>query len=191
MSSRFAEAHAPDIYNSIILDDDEQTVTLLRPVSLDLGAVAKGLAIDLAAKELRGLPGFVVNAGGDIFASGLNSDDEPWRIGIRHPRHHAELLTSSARLGCRGLYLRGLRATRGKRRGTPHHESHGRGFSSLGDQRHRRRPDGDRRPTRSRRRRSFSVPQAGVELLERQGVDGLIVGADLELVSTAGMERYR
>src|SRR3984893_17969560 len=40
-------------YRDVRLDPDRRTITLLRPLILDLGAVAKGLAIDLAARELR------------------------------------------------------------------------------------------------------------------------------------------
>jgi len=39
-------------YRDVLLDSDRRTITLLRPLLLDLGAVAKGLAIDMAAKEL-------------------------------------------------------------------------------------------------------------------------------------------
>ena len=39
-------------WRDIELDEAEHTITLLRPLVLDLGAVAKGLAVDLAAAEL-------------------------------------------------------------------------------------------------------------------------------------------
>lgn len=190
VSSRFAEAHTPDIYNSIILNDDEQTVTLLRTVALDLGAVAKGLAIDLAAKELRGLPGSVVNAGGDMFASGLNSDNEPWRIGIRHPRHHGELLTclhvSNAAVCTSGDYERPAASGEG------HHITNPMAGGSARLATSATVVASTAMAADALSTAAFVLgPEAGVKLLERQGVDGLIVGADLELVSTAGMERYR
>lgn len=72
-------------YNDIQLDEQERTVTLLKPILLDLGAVAKGLAVDLAKRELEQHEGFFINAGGDIFAGGCNERNEPWHIGIRHP----------------------------------------------------------------------------------------------------------
>ncbi len=80
-------------YRSIRLDREHGTVTLEEPLLLDLNAVAKGLAIDLAATELQGLAGFAVNAGGDIRVGGLDGEGERWRIGVRHPRHEGELLT--------------------------------------------------------------------------------------------------
>lgn len=61
---------------------------------IDLGAVAKGLAIDLAARELRAFAGFAIDAGGDVFVGGVSSQGEPWSIGIRHPRLHDALIAS-------------------------------------------------------------------------------------------------
>ncbi len=63
-----------------------KAITLLRPLILDLGAVAKGLAIDMAARELRSFPSFAINAGGDLYLGGFNPQGSPWSIGIRHPR---------------------------------------------------------------------------------------------------------
>src|SRR5471032_1411289 len=39
-------------YRDVELDVDAQSITVTRPLVLDLGAVAKGLAIDTAAREL-------------------------------------------------------------------------------------------------------------------------------------------
>ncbi|NWK69295.1 FAD:protein FMN transferase [Bacillus paramycoides] len=72
-------------YQDIILDEEKRTVLLKKPLLLDLGAVAKGLAVDLAVQELRDFEGFVIDAGGDLFASGTNEKEEPWTIGIQHP----------------------------------------------------------------------------------------------------------
>ena len=79
-------------YLDIILDEEQRTVQLLKPMVLDLGAVAKGLAIDLAKKELENFEGFIINAGGDVWVSGLNEREEPWLVGIRHPLIKDELL---------------------------------------------------------------------------------------------------
>ena len=53
----------------------------------DLGAFAKGYAIDRAIEHLRelGIRHAIINAGGDLRAIGRHGD-RPWRIGIRHPR---------------------------------------------------------------------------------------------------------
>jgi len=77
-------------YKDVRLDPDQRTVTLLKPLVLDLGAVAKGLAIDMAARELRTLRDFAIDAGGDLYLGGVNPNGSPWSIGIRHPRRDAE-----------------------------------------------------------------------------------------------------
>jgi thiamine biosynthesis lipoprotein len=81
-------------YRDVRLDADRRTITLLRPLILDLGAVAKGLAVDLAARELRPFENFAIDAGGDLYLGGCNPDGEPWSIGIRHPRSGNELIDS-------------------------------------------------------------------------------------------------
>ncbi|MGG1516968.1 FAD:protein FMN transferase [Paenibacillus oryzisoli] len=72
-------------YQDITLDDEQRTVYVNKPLVIDLGAVAKGFAIDLAANELKEFAGFIVNAGGDLFAGGLDERGEKWKIGIQHP----------------------------------------------------------------------------------------------------------
>ena len=63
-----------------------QSVTLRKPLVLDLGAVAKGLAVDVAARELEPFENFAVDAGGDLYLGGRNAAGDPWSVGIRHPR---------------------------------------------------------------------------------------------------------
>ena len=80
-------------WRDVAVDPDVSLITLRRPLLLDLGAVAKGLAIDLALRELAGFPGAAVDAGGDIAVHGLNAEGGPWRIGIRHPRTPGAVFT--------------------------------------------------------------------------------------------------
>jgi thiamine biosynthesis lipoprotein len=181
---------SPGTYRDIVLDHETHTVTLLRPLSLDLGAVAKGFAIDLAAQELSALPGFVINAGGDILAGGLNPDGEPWRIGIRHPRRHAELLTSlriaDAAVCTSGDYERPQAA------GNGHHILNPVSGSSAGAAVSATVIAPTAMVADALSTAVFVLgPEAGVDLLNSQGVDGLIVGPDLKVVATAGMERYQ
>ncbi|MNK62848.1 Thiamine biosynthesis lipoprotein ApbE precursor [compost metagenome] len=79
-------------YRDIILDDEERTLLLRKPMVIDLGAVAKGFAIDLAARELKDFPGFIVNAGGDLYAAGMNERGKPWTIDIQHPAEAAKTI---------------------------------------------------------------------------------------------------
>jgi len=84
-------------FRDVKLDRRARTVLLRRPLILDLNAVAKGLAIDLAARELRPYADVSVEAGGDLFVRGHNANGEPWHIGIQHPRAPG-LLTYTLRL---------------------------------------------------------------------------------------------
>jgi len=56
-------------------------------LGIDLGAIAKGYAVDraVAALQAAGIRRASVNAGGDLRLLG-NHGGRPWRIGIQHPR---------------------------------------------------------------------------------------------------------
>src|SRR5579872_4400626 len=88
------EPDADASYRDVQLDPDRRTITLLRPLTLDLGAVAKGLAIDTAARELEPFQDFAIDAGGDLYLGGSSPKSSPWRAGIRHPRRDGELIAS-------------------------------------------------------------------------------------------------
>jgi len=62
-------------------------------MGLDWGGVAKGLAVDLAVKELKamGIGRGFVNAGGDLYCWGKNPENFPWKVGVRHPRREGYL----------------------------------------------------------------------------------------------------
>ena len=98
-------------FRDVSIDERARTVTLRRPLVLDLGAVAKGLAIDLAAKELESVRNFSIDAGGDLYLGGKNDDEEDWSVGIRHPRKDhkvIEILRVSGKAVCTsGDYERG------------------------------------------------------------------------------------
>jgi thiamine biosynthesis lipoprotein len=60
-----------------------------------LGGLAKGWALDAAARALRalGLPDFLLQAGGDLYAAGSRGG-VPWRVGIRDPRDAARTVAA-------------------------------------------------------------------------------------------------
>jgi len=86
------DARDPVSYRDVALDEHEQTITLRRPLVLDLGAVAKGFAIDMAVRELAAFENFAIDAGGDLYLAGCNAVGEPWSVGIRHPRDEHQLI---------------------------------------------------------------------------------------------------
>jgi thiamine biosynthesis lipoprotein len=88
------DASAGVNFRDVHVERHSRTVTISRPLQLDLGAVAKGLAIDLAAETMSGCPGFLINAGGDIRVHGHGPEGGAWRIGVKDPRQPPRLLTS-------------------------------------------------------------------------------------------------
>ena len=57
------------------------------PGGFDPTGLVKGWAVERALAVLRGagLPGALVNGGGDVAVFGSPADGRPWRVGIRHP----------------------------------------------------------------------------------------------------------
>lgn len=106
-------------YRDVVLDADARTVTVLRPLLLDLGAAAKGLAIDLAAQELQPLQDFAIDAGGDLYLGGRNPEGDAWTVAIRHPREAGGILArvraSNQAVCTSGNYERGDHIVRGAR----------------------------------------------------------------------------
>jgi thiamine biosynthesis lipoprotein len=72
---------------------DRRDCTLTAPVGLriDFGGIGKGYAVDVASERLSGTRDFLVDAGGDIFASGNGPDGNSWRIGIADPASDTDL----------------------------------------------------------------------------------------------------
>ena len=61
---------------------------------IDPSGLVKGWAIEQASALLsaRGLANHFVEAGGDVQAVGLNSEGQPWRVGIRNPFKRDEVV---------------------------------------------------------------------------------------------------
>lgn len=76
-----------------LIGDDR--VKLSHPeMKLDLGGIAKGFAIDEAARILRekDLENFMIDAGGDVYVGGTNCKGYTWAIGIRDPRDTTKVI---------------------------------------------------------------------------------------------------
>jgi thiamine biosynthesis lipoprotein len=94
LTGEFIQSLSTDSVNylDIVLNEQDRTLFLQKPLVIDLGAVAKGFAIDLAANELKEFDGFMVNAGGDLFAGGADERVNVWKIGIQHPEHKDQII---------------------------------------------------------------------------------------------------
>lgn len=75
---------------------DTSAFLLNKGMSIDLGGIGKGYAIDRASAILKknGLNSFLFNAGGDILVSGMKNENQKWVIGIKHPRDESKLFGS-------------------------------------------------------------------------------------------------
>jgi thiamine biosynthesis lipoprotein len=74
-------------------------VALQRPgMELDFGGFGKEYAADRAGTLLleQGIPGGLVNLGGDIRVIGPHPDGSPWSLGIAHPRRAGAVIASIA-----------------------------------------------------------------------------------------------
>ena len=77
----------------IRIDEENDTVTLEDPAMLlDVGAVAKGYAVETVARELesRGISGYVLNVGGNVRTVGAKADGSKWLVGIESPTENAD-----------------------------------------------------------------------------------------------------
>jgi len=178
-------AAGPVSYRDVRLDAARKTITLLRPLILDLGAVAKGLAVDLAARELQPFENFAIDAGGDLYLAGRNAEGDPWSIGIRHPR--ADELLGSVRVSNRAVCTSGDY----ERRTSPEPNAHHILDPRTGDSARRAASVTAIAPTAmmadALSTAAFVLgPADGIRLFERMGVEGVIVTASLERFATEG-----
>jgi thiamine biosynthesis lipoprotein len=174
-------------YRDVHIDPERKAVLLDRPLILDLGAVAKGLAIDMAARELAPFEHFAIDAGGDLFLAGRNPEGRPWTIGIRHPRLDGGLIdtvtVSDAAVCTSGDYER-----RGSDDGShlidPRTGTTVTALASV-------TTVGPTAMLADALGTSAFVlgPVAGTELLERHGLEGLFLTPALERSVTRGMQR--
>ncbi len=74
-------------WDKLTIENGSSLVKAVDGLELDLGAVAKGYAVDRVVELLRSrrIQDFMVEIGGDIYVSGLNSAEDLWRIGIDVP----------------------------------------------------------------------------------------------------------
>jgi thiamine biosynthesis lipoprotein len=94
---------------------EEQKVRLGKGQKIGLGGIAKGYIVDKAAHVLKegGLASFLVQAGGDLYASGKKPDGSHWVSGVKDPRGTSgkffgvlsSRITRFPRLALRGAYI--------------------------------------------------------------------------------------
>ncbi|MGA8178716.1 MAG: FAD:protein FMN transferase, partial [Desulfobacterales bacterium] len=78
-------------FNNIEISPDHYLVKKKASIFLDLASIAKGYGVDQVAALIRdnGINNFLVEIGGEVFASGFRKDGKKWRIGINRPQENA------------------------------------------------------------------------------------------------------
>lgn len=90
---KLTEAALHTDINKMKLDEEACTVTLEDPeMRLDVGAIAKGYAVELVARSLeeKGITGYVLNVGGNVRTIGKKGDGTKWTVGIENPDETGE-----------------------------------------------------------------------------------------------------
>jgi FAD:protein FMN transferase len=169
------------------LDPTDRTITLERPLLLDLGAVAKGLAVDAAARELHAFDGFAIDAGGDLYLGGHNREGKAWSVGIRHPRQDGALIDSlfvtNKAVCTSGDYERPADDD-----GGGHHILDPRSGTSPGDVASVTVVAASAMAADALATAAFVLgPREGLALMRRHAVEGLIVTPSLETFQTSGL----
>lgn len=168
-------------YRDVELDTRRGTILLKRPLTLDLGAVAKGLAVDAAARELQSFRNFAIDAGGDLYFGGQNARGQRWCAGVRHPRDPGGFIERISVSDCAvctsGDYERGahiLDPRRGQVAGGVASATVVAPGAMLAD---------------ALATAAFVLgAEEGISLLARMGVEGLIVTRELTCHRTGGLQ---
>ena len=74
--------------NCLVIDREASTVWISDPkMTLDVGAIAKGYAVEMVARSLeeKGISGYVINVGGNVRTVGTKADGEKWLAGVQNP----------------------------------------------------------------------------------------------------------
>ena len=95
-------------FNKVLVDEEKSKVYLPVGMSIDLGAIAKGYAADLACERVvEEVSGVMVEIGGDIAIRGDKPDGEPWQVAIADPRRPQETLVELLLTGDCGVATSG------------------------------------------------------------------------------------
>ena len=188
--TRSAIAALEDVcFRDVRVDAKAQTLTLERPLLLDLGAVAKGMAADAAARELTPFGDFAIDAGGDLYLGGRNAEGTPWTIGIPHPRVPGRLI-ETVQVSDRAVCTSGDYERQAPKPEDGHH---------ILDPRTRRSASASASATvmaptamlaDALATAAFVLgPDEGIRLLDRMGVEGVIYSPALERCATKDFGR--
>ena len=75
-------------FENIDLVDKKYLLKKKASISIDLASIAKGYAVDKVAELIKknDIKNFLVEIGGEVYASGVRKNGQYWRIGVNRPR---------------------------------------------------------------------------------------------------------
>lgn len=83
-SRALEKAAAHTDFDNVIIDKDASTVYISDPaLSLDVGAIAKGWAVQQVAQASP--EGMLISVGGNVCVTGTKANGDPWVVGIQNP----------------------------------------------------------------------------------------------------------
>lgn len=85
---KLIEANKHVDIDKVIIDEEKSTVYLEdADMSLDVGSIGKGYAVEQAAKAAKeaGVTSMLMSVGGNIRGIGVKGDGERWKVGIQNP----------------------------------------------------------------------------------------------------------
>jgi thiamine biosynthesis lipoprotein len=111
------EAWRAGAWRAITVDPIRRTVQLPGGTGIDLGGIAKGMAVDAAVALLAadGLPYAAVNAGGDLAVHGVPPDVSSWPIAVEIGLRHRTVTLRSGALATSSVLRRRWRVNGGER----------------------------------------------------------------------------
>lgn len=176
-------------FRDVHLDQGRRTITLSRPLILDLGALAKGLAVDAAARELQPFADFVIDAGGDLYFGGHDPEGDTWSAGISHPRIEGRLI-DALRVSDQAVCTSGDYERRVEGGGPGHHIRDPRTGASPGALASATVVAPTALLADALATAALVLgPVDGLQLLDRLGVEGLLLSPELERYETEGLRR--
>lgn len=107
-------------YRDLAFNDRELLVRLAPGQILEPACIVKGMAIDAAGKALEGVPGYMINVGGDIITKGDYEGGETWNIAIQAPEN-PDAVVAVIGLKNAGMATSGVYQTKGERNGKKWH----------------------------------------------------------------------
>ncbi len=78
-------------FHKIAVTEDGALLKTDPSLSLDMASIAKGYGVDQVAELVagEGIRNFLVEIGGEVFASGVSKEGRPWKVGINRPESTA------------------------------------------------------------------------------------------------------